>query len=231
VRTPIHELAHAIVAEADEEFAYAYEEVIVESATYIAASAAGLDTSGESIPYVAGWGENGALEAIQQVAELIDRVALRIEEAITPIREGGRAVVLETARQTAAWRMSDRYGDNYAVEMAVISRRRARRIANESAHTLALQSLSSEQQTAIRERGMDVTPEFGHDPASGGHYLKTIMINSEPDAQHLVVRVTIQAIKGPPDSTGRVSLPRSLRWQLPVQASTPHRRGLDADGA
>jgi hypothetical protein len=55
--------------------------VIVESATYIAASAAGLNTSGESIPYVAGWGENGALEAIQQVAELIDRVALRIEEA------------------------------------------------------------------------------------------------------------------------------------------------------
>ena len=27
-------------------------------------------------------GENGALEAIQQIAELIDRVALRIEEAI-----------------------------------------------------------------------------------------------------------------------------------------------------
>jgi N-terminal domain of anti-restriction factor ArdC len=81
-RTLIHELAHAIVAEADEEFAYAYEEVIVECATYITASAAGLDTSGESIPYVAGWGENGALEAIQQVAELIDRVALRIENAI-----------------------------------------------------------------------------------------------------------------------------------------------------
>jgi N-terminal domain of anti-restriction factor ArdC len=83
VRTLIHELAHALVAESDEEFAYAYEEVIVESATYVAASAAGLDTSGESIPYVAGWGGNGALEAIQQVAELIDRVALRLEKTIT----------------------------------------------------------------------------------------------------------------------------------------------------
>jgi hypothetical protein len=38
---------------------------------------------GESIPYVAGRGEDGALEAIRQVAELIDRVALRIEKAIT----------------------------------------------------------------------------------------------------------------------------------------------------
>ncbi|MFL5912916.1 MAG: hypothetical protein ACJ768_20410 [Gaiellaceae bacterium] len=47
-----------------------------------AASGAGLDTSGESIPYVAGWGEDGALEAIQQVAELIDSIVLRIEVAL-----------------------------------------------------------------------------------------------------------------------------------------------------
>ena len=83
----IHELAQAIVGEVDETFVYAYEEVIVESATYIAASAAGLDTSGESIPYVAGWGEDGALEAIQQVAELIDTVALRIEKAVLPVSD------------------------------------------------------------------------------------------------------------------------------------------------
>jgi hypothetical protein len=35
--------------------------------------------------HVAAWGEDGALDAIQQVAELIDRVALRIEAAITPL--------------------------------------------------------------------------------------------------------------------------------------------------
>lgn len=87
VRTLIHELAHTIVGEMKEDFANAYEEVIVESATYIAASAAGLDTSGESIPYVAGWGEDGAVEAIQQVAELIDRAALRIEQAISTAGE------------------------------------------------------------------------------------------------------------------------------------------------
>jgi hypothetical protein len=84
VRTLIHELVHALVGEVDERFAYAYEEVIVESATCIAAAAAGLDTSGESIPYVAGWGENGALEAIQQVAGLIDVIAVRIEDATGP---------------------------------------------------------------------------------------------------------------------------------------------------
>ena len=37
---------------------------------------------------MAGWGENGALEAIQQVAELIDTIASRIEETITGKRSG-----------------------------------------------------------------------------------------------------------------------------------------------
>ena len=43
---------------------------------------AGLDVSGESIPYVAGWGEDGALAAIREYAETIDRIARRIEGAI-----------------------------------------------------------------------------------------------------------------------------------------------------
>src|SRR5881227_1948974 len=97
----IRELAQALVAEVNNNFEYACEEVIVESATYIAASAAGLDTSGESIPYVAGWGEDGALDAIQQVAELIDAIASRIEDAITttdeprPQRESARSYSAE----------------------------------------------------------------------------------------------------------------------------------------
>src|SRR5881227_1601585 len=87
----IRELAQALVAEVNNNFEYACEEVIVESATYITASAAGLDTSGESIPYVAGWGEDGALEAIQQVAP----------------RQGGQAAVAAAARsdrsRAATW--------------------------------------------------------------------------------------------------------------------------------
>ena len=81
VRTLIHELAHALVGEVKEDFAYSYEEVIVESATYIAASAAGLDTSGESIPYVATWG-SGDVEALRTYAVKVDELASRIESAL-----------------------------------------------------------------------------------------------------------------------------------------------------
>jgi hypothetical protein len=41
--------------------------------------AVGLDVSGESIPYVAGWGEDGALDAIREYAQTIDTIARRIE--------------------------------------------------------------------------------------------------------------------------------------------------------
>ena len=57
-------------------------EVIVDTATLIILSGAGLDTSGETIPYVAGWGETGALEAVTEHAELIDRLARTVEKAI-----------------------------------------------------------------------------------------------------------------------------------------------------
>jgi hypothetical protein len=46
--------------------------VIVDTATYVAAASVGLDVSGESIPYVAGWGEDGALEAVTRFATTID---------------------------------------------------------------------------------------------------------------------------------------------------------------
>ena len=34
------------------------------------------------MPYIAGWGEDGALEAVSEFAETIDRVARRIEAAL-----------------------------------------------------------------------------------------------------------------------------------------------------
>jgi hypothetical protein len=58
--------------------------VIVDTATVIALGAVGLDTSGETVPYVAGWGEAGALEAVTEFAKLIDGLARRVEAAITP---------------------------------------------------------------------------------------------------------------------------------------------------
>ena len=67
-----------------------FEELIVESATYSRVSG-GTRHERRLDPYVAGWGEQGALEAIQQVAELIDRVAERIEEAIRREVRSGEA--------------------------------------------------------------------------------------------------------------------------------------------
>jgi hypothetical protein len=57
-------------------------EVLVDSVTYIVCSSVGLDVGGESIPYIAGWGEDGALDAIREYASTIDVIARRIEDAL-----------------------------------------------------------------------------------------------------------------------------------------------------
>lgn len=56
--------------------------MIVDAATYVAAASVGLDVSGESVPYVAGWGESGALEAVTAFATTIDELARQIETAL-----------------------------------------------------------------------------------------------------------------------------------------------------
>ncbi len=84
VRTLLHELAHALVAREDVSLSYAEEECVVECAGHVAASSAGLDTSSEAISYCASWGEKDDLEAVTQAAELIDRLAKRLEDAIEP---------------------------------------------------------------------------------------------------------------------------------------------------
>jgi hypothetical protein len=50
--------------------------------TFIVCGAVGLDTSGSSVPYVAGWGESGELDAIRGYAETIDKIARRIEDSL-----------------------------------------------------------------------------------------------------------------------------------------------------
>jgi hypothetical protein len=81
VRTLVHELVHALGV-TYQTHSRPQAEVIVDTATLIILSGVGLDTSGETIPYVAGWGETGALEAVTEHAELIDRLARTVEEAI-----------------------------------------------------------------------------------------------------------------------------------------------------
>ena len=80
VRVLVHELAHAHgVTYSD--YSREQAEVIVETAAVIVCGSLGLDTSGESIPYIAEWGEAGDLDAIRKHAETVDRIARTIENA------------------------------------------------------------------------------------------------------------------------------------------------------
>jgi antirestriction protein ArdC len=88
LRTLIHECAHALGI--DHRF-YSREqaEVMVETVTLLATSTVGLAVDGETIPYVSGWGEDGALEAVTEFAETIDQVARCIEDVLLAAAEPG----------------------------------------------------------------------------------------------------------------------------------------------
>jgi N-terminal domain of anti-restriction factor ArdC len=81
LRTLIHETAHALGVDY-QRYSRAQAEVIVDTVTLLAASGVGLRVDGETIPYVAGWGETGALEAVTEFAETIDRIARQIEDVL-----------------------------------------------------------------------------------------------------------------------------------------------------
>ncbi len=88
VRTLVHEIAHAHglgYTEYDRERC----EVLVDCVTYCVLGSVGLDVGGESIPYIAGWGEDGALDAIREYAQTVDTIARRIEDALDPEPEPG----------------------------------------------------------------------------------------------------------------------------------------------
>jgi antirestriction protein ArdC len=82
----IHELAHALVRidrrDGDPKLDYASEEVVVESVAWSVCASLGLDSSGSSVPYVAGWAEGAEGDPIEAYAELIDRLARRVEEVV-----------------------------------------------------------------------------------------------------------------------------------------------------
>jgi hypothetical protein len=77
VRTLIHELAHALGVGYDE-YGRQAAEVIVESAATIACASAGLDTSGEAVPYIAGWGD-GKADTLREYAAKVDELAGKLE--------------------------------------------------------------------------------------------------------------------------------------------------------
>lgn len=81
VATLVHELAHAHGIDY-QRFSRAEAELIVESVACIVCGSAGLDTSSESVPYLAGWNPEQAAERIQLLAGTIDEIARRIERAL-----------------------------------------------------------------------------------------------------------------------------------------------------
>jgi hypothetical protein len=83
LRTLIHETAHALGVDY-ERYSRPQAEVIADTVTFVVSSGVGLAVSGETIPYVAGWGEDGAIEAVTQFASTIDSIARRIEDALAP---------------------------------------------------------------------------------------------------------------------------------------------------
>jgi antirestriction protein ArdC len=82
----VHEIAHALVRidrrDEDPNLDYASEEVVVESVAYSVCASLGLDSAGSAVPYVAGWAEGAVGDPIEAYAELIDRLARRIEEVV-----------------------------------------------------------------------------------------------------------------------------------------------------
>ncbi|HSZ12873.1 MAG TPA: ArdC family protein [Solirubrobacteraceae bacterium] len=82
VKTLIHELAHAVGVPTYKEHGRADAEVIVETAAVIVCRSIGLDTSGESIPYIAGWGEANDVAAIRRYAETVDTITRTLESAV-----------------------------------------------------------------------------------------------------------------------------------------------------
>jgi N-terminal domain of anti-restriction factor ArdC len=86
VKTLVHELSHALLRHTDLHdlaLSYSQEELVVESVALTVVGGLGLDTSGYSIPYLTSWSQNDdSLAIVETCADLIDRLAKRIEDAI-----------------------------------------------------------------------------------------------------------------------------------------------------
>jgi N-terminal domain of anti-restriction factor ArdC len=101
LRVLVHELAHALGV-GYREYGRERAEVIVDTVTFVVCGSVGLDISGESIPYVAGWGEHGALDAAMTSAAVIDELARRLEDALAENAQPAPALARVTAGRDQA---------------------------------------------------------------------------------------------------------------------------------
>ncbi len=91
LRILIHETIHSLGV-GYSEYGRERAEVIVDTATHLVCSSVGLRVDGETVPYVAGWGENGALEAVTAFAKTIDELARRLEDVLSDATGAQRPV-------------------------------------------------------------------------------------------------------------------------------------------
>jgi hypothetical protein len=99
VRVLVHELAHALGV-GYRDYGRRQAEVLVDTVTYVVCGSVGLDVSADSVPYVAGWGEDGSLDAIREHAGTIDAIARRIEDALA--NHGRRSAMSRGAKRARA---------------------------------------------------------------------------------------------------------------------------------
>jgi hypothetical protein len=78
----VHECAHALGVDY-QQYSREQSEVLADTICFVACSSVGLAVDGESVAYVAGWGEDGALDAVTEFAATIDALARRIEDALS----------------------------------------------------------------------------------------------------------------------------------------------------
>lgn len=79
VRTLIHECVHALGIDY-RRYPRSQAEVIADTVTFLACASVGLAIDTDSVPYVASWGKDGALDAVTEFAQTIDKLARRIED-------------------------------------------------------------------------------------------------------------------------------------------------------
>lgn len=88
--------------EHDPQLGYAEEELVAESVAHLAASFVGLDSSAAAVPYLAGWAEEAAGDTFVVVAELVDRLARRLEDALSDVDEPSDDSASDAQKATVA---------------------------------------------------------------------------------------------------------------------------------
>jgi hypothetical protein len=108
-------------------------EVIVDTVTFIVCAGAGLAVDGESIPYIAGWGEDGALPVMDRLGSARVRGGLNVVPVASARRRSSRSCFEVGYRSSA--RPTTRHNHALVAAAAIVV---MALIESGVAHTLAI---------------------------------------------------------------------------------------------